>query len=279
MRNFSRMWTFVMVLSLALCGVAALGTAPALAEEAVSAPEEERPAVVLTADFLSQYIWRGYAASKESAVIQPSVTVSYKGFAVNLWGNFDTHEAAGFGEGVDDANWNETDFTFSYTHELYPNLNGTIGTIYYSLVGLDMWELYAGLSYATPWVTLAVTGYREVSHYPGWWVQFDLSRNFALPWYGMSVDLGATFLYQNSERRAAFFDPDNPNKAYDAWHTGQILAALNIPVGKYVTISPRVGYSFPLSGEASRALESNTGWNWDGEDDHIFGGVRISAAF
>jgi len=62
------------------------GTTVATADQ----EENERPTLSADVAFLSQYIWRGYELSKDSLVIQPSVTVAYKGFSLNLWGNFDT---------------------------------------------------------------------------------------------------------------------------------------------------------------------------------------------
>ena len=72
------------------------------------AEEEEKPAADLTVSVLSQYIWRGFALSDDGVVIQPSMTIGYKGFAFNLWGNLDTDPAG------DLDNWNETDMTLSY---------------------------------------------------------------------------------------------------------------------------------------------------------------------
>jgi len=156
---------------------------------------------------------------------------------------------------------------FSYTRELYKNLNATVGGCYYSLVNseFDSVEVFGGISYAFPWFTVGITGYREISHAPGWWVQLDVSRNFPLPWYSMSLDLGASFGYLILE------DTD-----YSKLHAGQVLAALNIPVWKYLTVSPKVGVSFPLSDGASRNIKAGS---WDGDDTHVFGGVRLSAAF
>jgi len=238
---------------------------------AQGAAEEEKPAVSLYADGLSQYIFRGVAFSSNSFVLQPSMTVSYKGLSANIWGNFDTRERTDNSgvaiESPGNANWNETDFTVSYTHELYQNLNGTAGGVYYALFGDDSFEIFAGLSYTLPWFTVGVTGYREVSHFPGWWLQFDISRNFALPWYDMSVDLGATFGFQSE-------DADQGD--YEDWHNAQILAALNIPVWKGVVVSPRVGVSTPLTKAAGNRIES---LSWDGEDTHVFGGLRLAVAF
>ena len=48
------------------------------------------PSATFSTDILSQYIFRGAALSKDSAVIQPSATVTWNGFSANIWGNFDT---------------------------------------------------------------------------------------------------------------------------------------------------------------------------------------------
>ena len=53
--------------------------------------EEESPTASADVSILSKYVWRGYELSRRtSLVIQPSATVSYKGFGFNLWGNLDT---------------------------------------------------------------------------------------------------------------------------------------------------------------------------------------------
>ena len=41
--------------------------------------EEEKPTGDITAAVLSQYVWRGYELSRNSVVIQPSMTIGYKG--------------------------------------------------------------------------------------------------------------------------------------------------------------------------------------------------------
>lgn len=262
--RFSKTWNSCW-LTLALCLSFLLGVAPAGAEDA------DKPTASVSIDFMSQYIWRGFALSADSLVIQPSVTVGYKGFALNVWGNLDTDQNNPDPKFLRGVKWNETDLTLSYTRELYPNLTGTVGMIYYSLANPpgnadDSFEVYGGLSYALPWFTIGVTGYREAYNFPGWWMQIDLSRNFKLPWYDMSADVGASFGYLDS-------DPSN----FAKWHAGMLNAALNIPIGKYIVISPKIGYSFPLHDEDQTPI-LRTG-SWDGEDSHVFGGIRITASF
>ncbi len=249
------------------------------------AGEEERPTASVYADVLSQYIWRGMAYSQKSIVLQPSITASYNGLSANIWGNFDTNaKPPGSPPPYKGATWNETDFTLSYTHAIYGDLSGTVGGIYYAYKNvLDSTEVYFGLSYAFPWLTAAVTAYREVSHYPGWFAEFDLSRNFKLPWYDMSTDLGLSFFYLNSSDSTAYpgsFDsngnPIDNNNAFTGMLSGQLAAALNVPIGKYLTVSPRIGYAFPLSSKATDLIRFVS---WDGVQNHVFGGLRVAASF
>jgi len=252
--------------------------------------EEDKPTASISADILSQYLWRGMAYSQGSAVIQPSATVSYLGVSLNVWGNLDT-DAKFQNTPAGGVKWTETDVTLAYSREIYGGLSGTVGGIYYgySLDSVmngtvdDSFEVYAGLSYAFPWFTVGVTGYREVSHYPGWFVQFDLSRNFKLPCWDMSLDLGASFFYLNSSDSTAYpadFDAEgnavDNGEAFAGLLSGQLVAAMNIPIGKYVTVSPRIGYAFPLSSDATNLIR---GISWDGVQNHVFGGLRLTAAF
>jgi len=273
MRNLFFRRTKLFIGVLAALSLVMISSASAHAEG-----EDDKPTASLYTDVLSKYVWRGYALSKDSVVIQPSMTAGYKGFSLNLWGNFDTNaHPPGNPPPYSGATWNETDLTFSYSHQIYGELSGTVGGIYYALDSTDdSFEIFGGLSYAFPWLTFAVTGYREVSHYPGWWIQFDASRNFKLPWYDMSTDLGMTFIYQNSEDNTAYPDPNDPDQAFSGFVSGQIFAALNIPVWKFITVSPRIGFAFPLSHKANEEI---TLMSWDTQANHVFGGVRIAAAF
>src|SRR5210317_1074823 len=71
--------------------------------------EEETPSADASVGIYSKYVWRGIDWSEDSLVIQPSLSVSYKGFGANLWANLDTDDPVG------ESNlWSETDFTLSY---------------------------------------------------------------------------------------------------------------------------------------------------------------------
>ena len=180
--------------------------APAPAEQK---PTEEaaKPSFTFSTDILSQYIFRGAAQSKDSAVFQPSFAVTYAGFSASVWGNFDTarHSNNPFmplpsGQ-VGNAKWSETDFTVSYTKELCKNFSVLIGNVYYGLQppisNFDQDEIFGGVSYNFPWLTVAFTTYGEVTHAVDVWFQLDLTKSIPVDMLckGATLDLGASFGY------------------------------------------------------------------------------------
>ncbi|MBA2848597.1 hypothetical protein G4V39_02745 [Thermosulfuriphilus ammonigenes] len=245
---------------------------------------QEKPSGEASVDVLSQYIWRGYALSSDSVVIEPSIGLSYRGFYANFWGNYDTNEksnaSGGPGRTPDEANWNETDFTVGYTYDKLPyGLSLDVGTIYYSFdYADDSFEIYAGLSATCPFtgIDFGLTVYREVSHYPGWWIELSAAKSFPLPWYKASLDLGATVIYQSSDDAGAYADPDDPNDEYSAWHSANISVAVSIPVGEYITVTPQVGYWFALSSDAKDVIETTS---WESQHDYLYGGIGVSMSW
>src|SRR4030042_1116817 len=267
---------YAVIVYLSLCVATAALSAETVEKPAPEESAPERPTFNFSADFLSQYVWRGYALSNKSLVIQPSMTVSYKGFAANIWGNFDTDENNEF-RPHGQANWNETDFTVSYNFKIYKILSATMGGIYYALDNADdSLEVYGGLAADLSWLTAKFTVYREVFAYPGWWFQFDISRSFPLPWYETSLDLGAGLIYQLSNDAGAYPDPRDPRHAYAGFHAGYLSAALNIPLHKYITITPKFGYWFPLGNKASDCIR---GLSWDQKGNNVYGGLSVSFHF
>ena len=233
--------------------------------------EEDRPELSADAAFLSQYVWRGYGLTKDSLVIQPSITAAFKGFALNLWGNLDTN--------YDDtgSKWIETDMTFSYGHS-FGIVGLEAGYIYYALDGVDdskEFYLSAGVD-----VILAptLTIYREIASYKGWYINLGLSHSFELP-HDMSLDLGATFAYYKSDNDNMLdYDDSNmpTNDRYNGFHDGLLSVGLAIPFYKYFTVTPSISWAFPLSSSASNEMAA---MSLDGRSNHVFGGVTLSMAF
>jgi len=274
--GFNGLWGLLAVVVLVLC------LTGLMAVSSVSAEEKEKPSADFAVDILSQYVWRGYALSRDSAVFQPSMTVSYMGFSVNVWGNYDTDHNNPFSPPQGGAEWNETDFTLSYGRELYSgeiikSFSVDLGTIYYALDGVyDSWELYGGFGVDVNYLTASVTAYREASHYPGWWLQVGIGRSFAMPFANATLDLGNDYVFQFSEDAAAYPDPDDPTKSFDGPLAGHIYASMSFPVYKYVTITPRIGFWYALGGDSTDLID---GLSWDEDHNHIYRGVNVSFAF
>jgi hypothetical protein len=230
-------------LTLGIVGMASIGTALA----------EDKPSADASVALLSKYVWRGYELSKDSLVIQPSVTVGYKGFAVNLWGNLDTDDA---NMTTDTFNWNETDFTLSYDGA-YEKLGYSIGYIYYDLEGDDSQEIYAGLSYDIM-LSPALTVYRDFDNYKGYYVNLGIGHSFSIT-DKYALDLGASAGYYNYD-----------DTSYSALHDGLLSASMTFPVNDYLSFTPEVYYSFPLSSDAE---------DIEGIDNNFYGGLSASFAF
>ena len=280
-----------------------------LAEEekpaAAAVEEEAKPTLSASYTFYSQYIWRGYELSKDSLVMFPTITISYKGFGLNVWGDYDTHY-----EGTNHKEWWETDFVFTYSNSLgnlprvgnmwdkFKNINYTLGYIYYDTnadnytyvtnivrgralktkvfhpgTG-DNEEIYLILGYSC-FGNPSISGWRQIEDGEEWYVNFALSQNFPFPikcpWsQGWSIDVGTWISWMH---RSANYEKTH----YSAMHDGNVWMALNIPLNKYFTLSPTINYSAPLSNNAKQEIEAAS---FSGEASRfLYGGLIFKLAF
>jgi hypothetical protein len=263
-------------------------------EKTVELPVSDKPTASLAVDVLSQYIWRGFALSRNSAVIQPSLTAGYKGFFVNVWGNFDTGQSNPFlNPTFQGAKWNETDFTAGYSRDLYNGtaikaITASLGVIYYALEKTnnpqgDSFEIYYGLAVDVNWFKLAATANQEVFHYPGWWLTLGISRVFELPVKiqdnnNVTLELGHNFLFLFSRDQVAYpnLSTSDPVEAFSGPLAGQFYATLNVPVHKYVTIAPKIGFWYAAGGNSTSLLSAAS---WDNQQNHIYGGLNVNFAY
>ena len=202
-------------------------------------------------------VWRGFAFSDSSVVIQPSMTVSYKGFAANLWGNLDTDEM-----GLDTANFNETDMTLSYDGSV-DKIGYGVGWIYYNVDGAaDSQELYVSVSVDTL-LSPTFTYYTDIAHLPGSYATLGISHSLPVA-EGMALDLGA---------QVGYLDDDAD---YSEFHDGMISASMTLPINDYISVTPELYYSFALTSDSEAVI---AGGSYDADDSHIYGGVSASLAF
>ena len=156
------MWFFLLTVSFPfMAGWADEPNAPA----EPTAAEAPKPSVSLSTD-LPQPVHilalpKAKAAPFSNPPLRPPMTV----FSANVWGNFDTARHSDnpllsmpAGQ-VGNGRWSETDITVSYTKELCKNFSVLIGNVFYSLQpplsNFNQDELFGGISYAFPWLTVA----------------------------------------------------------------------------------------------------------------------------
>ena len=243
----------------------------------VWAEEEEKPTASADVGVFSKYIWRGYELSNDSIVIQPSITVGYKGFSINLWGNLDTDLDDMDPAISDKSEWNETDLTLSYERS-FDMVGMEVGYIYYGLDGVDdSEEIYASVGLDVL-LSPTLTVYREISHLPGWYFNFGISHSFDLP-KEITLDLGGSVGYYHSDDDDFVEVDDNLNpttEKYRNFHDGLISVGLTVPFAKFLTFSPMIAYSFPLTGQADNLLKAAS---FSNDSDYIYGGATLSVAF
>lgn len=262
--------------------------------------EEDKPTGELSVSGLTKYIWRGYENTRHSIVVQPSMTVGYKGFSANLWGNLDTEPYSTTG-GSNSSTWTETDFTLSYTKAI-GIVNAGLGYIYYNLGApnagavkpLDSQEIFVTLV-LNKLLSPTLTVYKEIDHYHQWYFLLGISHAFEFN-KTVSLKLGASASYLLSDYADAARYNVQPsyggypkfNKNYQAtndkfknFHDGVLTASLPINLAKYVTVSPMVSYVFPLSSDAETEMKAR-GKKTDlagNDSSHLFGGLTITLSF
>lgn len=250
MKSDSKNWRIAGLFALALI----IGTVS-------TATAEDKPEADLTVGLYSQYLWRGWAYSKDSVVVQPSMTVAYKGFGFNLWGNLDSNLTS-----TEVNNWTETDMTVSCTGSK-DKIGYSLGYIYYGLDGLpDSQEIYAGLSLDVL-LSPSLTIYKEISGVKGWYASLGISHSLPIK-EGLDLDLGATVGYYDNDA------------GYNEFHNGLLSATMTFPLNQYVSISPGLYYSLALSDAANDKLKAdNLGVIGKNESNFIYGGLSVKFVF
>ncbi len=230
----------------------------------------------------NKYIFRGYEVSAKSAVVQPALSASYKGFSLGFWGNIDTDEhktqtlTAPDREGQ--ASFNEVDLTVSYTHQ-FDKLSLCGGYIYYGTkYTVETHELFISASYdiiSKP--TIAI--YRDIAEYPGTYLNLSFSHSIPL-FNEITLELGASFGYfwgdgaywKTYDRESGTYSGEH----YRAFHDGMVKIGFTIPLVEHLSLQPTLQYWFPLSGESSRTREG-TSYNPNGHlDDTVVVGISLS---
>ena len=255
-------------------------------------PEEDKVTGEIAASVLSAYIWRGQELTRHSVVIQPSITVNYKGFTANIWGNLDTRPYGAAGEKYS-SNYTETDVTLSYSRKFgIVQVGG--GYIYYGLAAampggpdlLDSQELFISVGLDTI-LAPTLTVYKEIDHYHQWYATLGVSHTFALH-EKVGLKLAATASYLKSEDETTYAKYDSNSVAttdkFNNFHDGVISVSLPVAVFKSLTVTPTVSYVFPLSQDAryemkARGLQGAALPSDKDSSSFLYGGVTLSFTF
>jgi len=242
-----------------------------------NAMASDHPEADLSVGILSKYVWRGQELSRHSVVIEPSMTVSYKGFSANMWSNLDRDPYNATAN--DPSSLNETDLTLSYGTNLGP-VGIEAGYIYYGLDGIDdSQEFYINLGVDTL-LAPSVTVYKDTDTYNAWYVLTGISHSFEFTDF-MSLDLSTSISYLRSNDKNDYPEIDGDGNAindkFDNFHDGTVSVGMTFSFAELYTIAPSVSYVFPLSTDARNQMESAS---YTGKDNYfVYGGVTLSMAF
>lgn len=273
---------------------------PAFAAQEPSPAAETKPAAQaevnqitgeVAAGILSAYIWRGQEMTRDSVVIEPSITANYKGFTATLWGNLDTNPYSA-GDAKHSSNWTETDFILSYARE-FGIVKAGAGYIYYGLAGmtsngtdlLDAQELFISLGLNTL-LAPTLTIYREIDHYHQWYATLAVSHTFSLhEKVGLKLAGSVSYLKSEDETTYPKFNSDSIATAdkFNNFHDGVVSVSLPVAVAGSLTVAPTVSYVFPLSDDAKYEMRARglkgTANPSDRDSSYLYGGVTLSMTF
>jgi hypothetical protein len=255
--------------------------------------EEPKPTGEAAVSIMSGYVWRGYELSRNSIVIQPSMTIAYKGFSANVWGNLDTapYYAGAEPDKSYSSAWNETDLTVSYTKTL-GLFNVGAGYIYYSLGALhpeaadrlDSQEIFATVG-LNAILSPTLTVYKEIDHYHNWYFLLGISHVFELnKMIALKLAAQASYLLSTDETTYPKFDDKAlpTGDKFSNFHEGVLTVSLPVKASAFITVTPMVSYIFPLSADAKNEMKGFglKGADPSGRDSSFFvAGLTTSFAF
>ena len=240
---------------------------------------------------LSAYIPRGYEQTRNSIVVQPEVSLNYKGFSINYWGNLDTKPYSATDASYA-AKYTVTDITLSYTQKI-GILQATPGYIYYALgalnsdavAPLDSQELFITLQLDTL-LSPALTIYKEIAHYNQWYFLLGVTHTFQLnKIIGLKLSAQASYLKsENAETYPKYDSNAQPTTdKFNNFHDGTISLCLPIAAYKTFVITPTISYVFPLSNDAQYEMKGSglkgTDNPADRDSSFLYGGVTFSYTF
>ena len=271
--------------------IAALPAISRAEEQNQQKPEESKVTGEIGLSALSAYIWRGQELTRNSIVVQPAVTLSYNGFALNVWGNLDTRPYSS-GDAKYASQHTETDYTLSYSRK-FGILQITPGYIYYALEApysgatdpIDSQEIFLALGLDTI-LQPTITAYKEIDHYHQWYFLLGVSHTFAFNnVISLKLSASASYLLSTDETTYAKYDSDSlaTTDKFNNFHDGTVTISLPLAVYKTLTVTPTLSCVFPLSDDARYEMRARSVQGAevvsDKNSEYIYGGVTLSYTF
>ncbi len=275
----TKSWRWVAVLVMA---VLALATGARAQEEAAEEPE---PAFTIGADLAlnSRYMFWGLTLSNKP-VWQPDLWVSWSGFTLGVWGNFeidDQSDASDFTTGGDRTGNTEIDYWLEYAHQFgaaatkfgvvrwtYNEDNtGTLApyATQENFPGLDngpdidSTEIYAAVTFSEAPLSPNLTLYYDIDLYRGLFGWVSFSHGFDIK--GKTLTLGALGGFTVGQDN--FGDEDIPLFADEGVTHADLSVSMAFPAGAF-TITPNAHLQFNFD-DATR-ITSGT----ETDDDVVF---------
>lgn len=210
--------------------------------------------------FWTNYMWRGQKLSSRG-VMNPDITVSNRGFSFNIWQNYD----------MDTSKVNETDYTLGYNWDA-KHFSFGVGFVKYTYPSSDdTREFYGTLTHKSQW-NPSITFYRDDDLGNGNCMNLGISHSWSAGKQN-TFNAGANVIYNMSN---TVLGTNKNGNTFSGFYNAQIDLSFDIPVNKTITITPRIGYSLPLTDEAKTAI---SGISFGGDSKVFYGGISIAAEF
>lgn len=217
-------------------------TAALMASTVSGAFAEDKVTGDVYAGPVSKYVFRGYDYSGGKGVIQGGMDLSYKGFTVSYWSNYQTITAEKIG--LEAGETTETDITLNYSYTPVEMLTLNVGNIYYNLDGQpasggfaveDTNELYLKATLNTILApTFAVYYDWDKANKTGLFYTLAVGHTIT-PMKKLGITVGALASY-NMENPSA-------SESYNNLHNYELTASADYSITDSIKISPNYLYS------------------------------------
>jgi len=244
-----------------------LATLLALATMTGAEDKKERVSIGVTADVFSKYVWRGQNIV-DDWVLQPGVSIGYKGLTGSIWGNMDLH-----GETVDNWELTELDYSVDYSNTFpgQKTLGYSVGVIYYDFLNTEAdatGEVYGGLTASVP-LSPAIRAYYDFDEIDGTYVQLSAGHTIEkiTQWREdcyCGGQVGVSLGYGSCGYNEGYFGMDD-----GGFNDLTFTASLPLCLGKW-TIRPSVAFSTMIDDDIRAATAKS---------DNLWAGVGAAFQF